>query len=195
MRCELCIEPAHETLDPTSARTPDTDGGADGLCALRFGLSDLRNRRTELPENLRLAGWRGIVADLRTGLCRADFRAARLDRTGHPTARGRRCFLEQRVRVAAGFVAVSVSYTHLDVYKRQLYTRPLIYRNARALLAECPDSDLVFATHWNTVDWVHRLLQTGRTRAAGYLIQDYEPWFFPDTAAAQRCLLYTSRCV
>ena len=69
---------------------------------------------------------------------------------------------------------------------RPLYTRPLIYRNARALLAECPDSDLVFATHWNTVDWVRQLLQTGRTRAAGYLIQDYEPWFFPDTAIAQR---------
>lgn len=69
---------------------------------------------------------------------------------------------------------------------RPLYTRPLIYQNTRALIAEFPDSDLVFATHWNTVEWVHQLLQEGRTRAAGYLIQDYEPWFFPETAMQQR---------
>ncbi len=69
---------------------------------------------------------------------------------------------------------------------RPLYTRPLIYRDREALLAETPDSDMVFATHWNTVDWVQALLKTGRTRAAGYLIQDYEPWFFPETAPEQR---------
>lgn len=69
---------------------------------------------------------------------------------------------------------------------RPLYTRPLIYQNVEALLAECPDSDLIFATHWNTVEWVHHLVQTGRTRAAGYLIQDYEPWFFPEAAIKQR---------
>jgi len=69
---------------------------------------------------------------------------------------------------------------------RPLYTRPLIYRNVAALLAECPASDVLFATHWNTAEWVHQLWQSGRTRVAGYLIQDYEPWFFPETAADQR---------
>lgn len=69
---------------------------------------------------------------------------------------------------------------------RPLYTRPLIYRNVEALLAECPDSDMVFATHWNTAAWVHHLWRAGRTRTAGYLIQDYEPWFFPETAVNQR---------
>jgi glycosyltransferase involved in cell wall biosynthesis len=54
------------------------------------------------------------------------------------------------------------------------------------LLAECPDSDMIFATHWNTAEWVHRLWRDGRTRVAGYLIQDYEPWFFPETAGDQR---------
>jgi GT2 family glycosyltransferase/glycosyltransferase involved in cell wall biosynthesis len=69
---------------------------------------------------------------------------------------------------------------------RPLYTRPLIYHNVAELLRECPDSDVIFATHWNTAEWVHRLWQEGRTRAAGYLIQDYEPWFFPETAATER---------
>ena len=69
---------------------------------------------------------------------------------------------------------------------RPLYTRPLIYRNVAELLAECPDSDVIFATHWNTVEWVHRLWQKGRTRTAAYLIQDYEPWFFPETAVSER---------
>ena len=69
---------------------------------------------------------------------------------------------------------------------RPLYTRPLIYRNVEELLAECPDSEVIFATHWNTAKWVHHLWQAGRTRVAGYLIQDYEPWFFPETAATER---------
>lgn len=69
---------------------------------------------------------------------------------------------------------------------RPLYTRPLIYRNVAELLAECPDSDVVFATHWNTVEWAHRLWRDGRTRVAAYLIQDYEPWFFPEADADQR---------
>lgn len=69
---------------------------------------------------------------------------------------------------------------------RPLYTQPLIYRDVEELLAEYPDSDLLFATHWNTAEWVHRLWQAGRTRAAGYLIQDYEPWFFPESAAERR---------
>jgi len=69
---------------------------------------------------------------------------------------------------------------------RPLYTQPLIYRNVPELLAECPDSDVIFATHWNTVEWVHRLWRDRRTHAAAYLIQDYEPWFFPETSVDQR---------
>lgn len=69
---------------------------------------------------------------------------------------------------------------------RPLYTQPLIYRNIAELLAECPDSDVIFATHWNTAEWVHQLWKSGRTRTAAYLIQDYEPWFFPEMATGQR---------
>ena len=69
---------------------------------------------------------------------------------------------------------------------RPLYTQPLIYRNMQELLAECPDSDIMFATHWNTADWVHQLWRDGRTSTAAYLVQDYEPWFFPETAVEQR---------
>ena len=68
----------------------------------------------------------------------------------------------------------------------RLYIQPLIYRSVKQLLAECPDSEVIVATHWNTAEWVHRLWQDGRTRAAAYLIQDYEPWFFPESAASQR---------
>lgn len=69
---------------------------------------------------------------------------------------------------------------------RPLYTKPLIYRDLPTLLAECPDSDIIFATHWNTAPWVQQLWQAGRSRCAAYLIQDYEPWFFPESAVAQR---------
>ena len=68
----------------------------------------------------------------------------------------------------------------------RLYTQPLIYRSVKELLAECPDSEVIIATHWNTAEWVHRLWQDGRTRVAAYLIQDYEPLFFPESSASQR---------
>lgn len=69
---------------------------------------------------------------------------------------------------------------------RPLYTQPLIYRTVRELLDECPSSDVIFATHWNTAPWVQSLWQNGRTRHVAYLVQDYEPWFFPETATQQR---------
>lgn len=68
----------------------------------------------------------------------------------------------------------------------RLYTKPLIYRNKAELLAEFPACDFVFATHWNTAEWVHDLWKSGRASQAGYLLQDYEPWFFPESDKVAR---------
>jgi GT2 family glycosyltransferase/glycosyltransferase involved in cell wall biosynthesis len=68
----------------------------------------------------------------------------------------------------------------------RLYTKPLIYRSAAELLAQFPESDFIFATHWNTAEWVHGLWKSGRTRQAGYLLQDYEPWFFQESNQLMR---------
>jgi len=112
-----------------------------------------------------------------------------------PAGRLRVTYVLDRLVVAGGVLSVLQlvnALIRLGVEARvaalyeALYTRPLIYRNVAALLAECPASDVLFATHWNTAEWVHQLWQSGRTRVAGYLIQDYEPWFFPETAADQR---------
>lgn len=62
-----------------------------------------------------------------------------------------------------------------------LYTRPMIFRNERELLHNFPHSDLVVATLWKTAPWAAELVERGRARTAAYLLQDYEPWFFPET--------------
>ncbi len=89
-----------------------------------------------------------------------------------------------RLGIEARIAALYEDPLIYDWYR--LYTRPLIYRNATELTCELPDSDLVFATHWNTAHWVHTLWQNQRTRAVSYLIQDYEPWFFPESDILQR---------
>jgi glycosyltransferase involved in cell wall biosynthesis len=67
-----------------------------------------------------------------------------------------------------------------------LYTRPLIFRNERELLQNIPDSDLVVATLWGTAPWAAELAERRRTSATAYFLQDYEPWFFPETETAAR---------
>ena len=67
-----------------------------------------------------------------------------------------------------------------------LYTRPLVFRDERDLLQNFPNSDLAVATLWSTAPWIAGLVERGRARTAVYFLQDYEPWFFPETDSAAR---------
>ncbi|NJN47131.1 MAG: glycosyltransferase [Candidatus Competibacteraceae bacterium] len=63
----------------------------------------------------------------------------------------------------------------------KLLTRPIIFRDERELVRNCPDSDIIVATLWNTVSWAVEAVKLNRAKRSVYFIQDYEPWFFPDS--------------
>ncbi len=73
-----------------------------------------------------------------------------------------------------------------------LYTRPLVYRNSAELIAQSPPTDIVVATLWSTAPWAKALVDGGQARHGVYLIQDYEPWFFPANATRQRAAIQSS---
>lgn len=70
----------------------------------------------------------------------------------------------------------------------RLYTEPVICRSAAELIAACPPTDVLVATHWSTVDWAAAIRRDGRADTLVGFLQDYEPWFYPeqDSAARQR---------
>lgn len=68
----------------------------------------------------------------------------------------------------------------------RLYTRPIVYRHPTELIERFPPSDIVVATLWTTAPWARALVDSGRARAGVYLLQDYEPWFFPERDTAKR---------
>jgi glycosyltransferase involved in cell wall biosynthesis len=62
-----------------------------------------------------------------------------------------------------------------------IWTQPLIYRDADHLIDQLPESDIVVATFWVTA---HKYLPEIRRRygcATAYYVQDYEPLFYPET--------------
>jgi GT2 family glycosyltransferase len=68
----------------------------------------------------------------------------------------------------------------------QLYTRPILYRDAREMIEQFPPSDVVVATLWKTAPWAKAVLDTGRAKVGVYFLQDYEPWFFPTNRQSKR---------
>lgn len=44
-----------------------------------------------------------------------------------------------------------------------------------------PESDVIVATHWSTVERVVAAVRAGRAPQAVYHVNDFEPWFFPAT--------------
>lgn len=114
-------------------------------------------------------------------------------------------YLLPRLVVAGGVLSVIQlvnALTRLDVEARiltlfedplvqdwtRLYTRPIVFRNAQELIAHCPPSDVVIATHWTTTAWARAILDSARAGVGVAFLQDYEPWFFAadDEAARAR---------
>jgi glycosyltransferase involved in cell wall biosynthesis len=73
-----------------------------------------------------------------------------------------------------------------EVYDWKWLVQPMIFGSWPTLVANFPESDIAVATHWTTARWVARLVASGRARAGVYFIQDYEPWFFPETDGRSR---------
>jgi len=67
-----------------------------------------------------------------------------------------------------------------------LLSEPMVFRSEKELLREFPHSDVVVATHWTTAGWAQALVAAGRARIPVYFVQDYEPWFFPESESAAR---------
>jgi GT2 family glycosyltransferase len=62
-----------------------------------------------------------------------------------------------------------------------LLTEPMVFRSPDQLIKELPPTDIAIATIWTTTPWVRSLADSGRARAIAYCLQDYEPWFVPET--------------
>jgi len=68
----------------------------------------------------------------------------------------------------------------------KLYTRPMVFRSSRELIAEFPETDIAVATLWKTVPRVAQLVRDKRARKSVYFIQDFEPWFFTENQKKRR---------
>lgn len=67
------------------------------------------------------------------------------------------------------------------------YARPLVVETAEALETCFPEVDLVVATFWPTAaDWLPRLRRRRPALRAVYFLQDYEPWFYPESEVETR---------
>jgi O-antigen biosynthesis protein len=112
-------------------------------------------------------------------------------------------YILPRLVVAGGVLSVIQlvnALTRLDIEARiltlfedplvrdwtRLYTQPIVFRNAKELIARCPPSDVVIATHWTTTAWARAILDTARARIGIAFLQDYEPWFFAADDEAAR---------
>jgi glycosyltransferase involved in cell wall biosynthesis len=70
--------------------------------------------------------------------------------------------------------------------------RPMVFDDVAAMRQQLPEADLVVATHWSTAEWVRDLVAAGRALRAAYFLQDYEAWFYPETAHTTRARVKAS---
>ena len=78
--------------------------------------------------------------------------------------------------------AVDLYFTEWDRDEAEL--KPLIHRHfypleasATRYVGEIAPCDVLFATHWSTVE--HAIGNQSRARDVMYFVQDFEPWFYP----------------
>jgi O-antigen biosynthesis protein len=68
----------------------------------------------------------------------------------------------------------------------RLYSEPIVFGNQQELLKYFPQTDIVVATLWTTASLADQLVRQGKAAKAAYFIQDYEPWFFPESDRVSR---------
>jgi len=82
---------------------------------------------------------------------------------------------------------IATLYVDPAVYEwTKLYMRPMVFKTPKELVRNLPPSDITLATLWSTAPLVRDLIASRRTQTGVYFLQDYEPWFFPETSSAMR---------
>lgn len=76
---------------------------------------------------------------------------------------------------------IATLFVDPDIHHWRLLTAPLVFKDQTALIEQFPNSDIVVATHWQTVQWADQIVRQGKTKTNVYYLQDYESWFFPET--------------
>ena len=79
-----------------------------------------------------------------------------------------------------------------EIYEWRLLFEPMIFKNRDDLVKNFPKSDIAVATHFSTVPWVQKAVETGQAEKSFYFIQDYESWFFPESDIRSRNLVKKS---
>jgi len=79
-----------------------------------------------------------------------------------------------------------------EIYNWKFYASPIIYKNESDLIQNFPKADMVVATHFSTVPWVEKIIDSGRVKKALYFLQDYESWFFSKSDKKSRGLVKKS---
>lgn len=159
-------------------------------------------------EARRRRNWPGVVEQATRGVVRTlRSREPKVDRelVGQSTRRGRLSVtyvLDQMV-IAGGVLSVIQLVNELILQGieariatrfvdpmvlewSRLYTRPMVFRSERDLIDDLPPTNVAVATLWKTAQWIAELMHRGRARAAAYFLQDYEPWFFPESQPEAR---------
>ncbi|MGD9971469.1 MAG: glycosyltransferase [Desulfatirhabdiaceae bacterium] len=68
----------------------------------------------------------------------------------------------------------------------RLYNEPIVFKNPQELLDRFPLTDIVVATLWTTASLADQLVRQGKAAQSAYFLQDYEPWFFPESDRVSR---------
>lgn len=82
-----------------------------------------------------------------------------------------------RLGVDARIVALQ---EHPEIYRWKFYAAPILFKNAKEMMENFPETDLLVATHWTTAYWAADLLKKIKAKTGVYFIQDYESWFYPE---------------
>lgn len=77
-------------------------------------------------------------------------------------------------------------YQYPETKNWKQYVKPIIYKNPVEMVSNFPDSDIIIATHWSTVNWVSKIVELQKSAVSVYFIQDYESWFFPKSDVKSR---------
>ena len=83
-------------------------------------------------------------------------------------------------------ISVAVLSPHRPDLHDELRVQPRFYLDHRHFLAQAPQADIVVATWWTTAYATLDLFAERGGFVPAYFVQDFEPWFYPDSHAYLR---------
>ena len=163
-----------------------------------------RSMLSHVRENdLIAAGCDGFRGAIKLPMARRRLPSPVIDRDSHKPKRLRVTYILHKLVVAGGVLSVIQivnELTLLGVDARivalfkdpavvdwtRLYSEPIVFGDQKELLKYFPQTDIVVATLWSTASLADQLVKRGKAAKAAYFIQDYEPWFFPESEKISR---------